>query len=166
MVGKIRVSHSAASQPLSSSLSRGPCKGVHLSQKINDNAISLANAILGTFGSKSIPHVSQINNPPYDPANTRPLQPGEVRIQWKMSELHNTPRYTPGHASSLVQAISSLGKWEARAVAFVLGCGLGAIMRMIFMLCLISLRTITPYQPRSNETQEAEVGLLDEKANV
>ncbi|KAJ7576969.1 hypothetical protein C8J56DRAFT_870176 [Mycena floridula] len=39
-------------------------------------------------------------------------------------------------------ALMALGPWEGRAVAFVLGCGLGVLLRMIWVLVVISYRTI------------------------
>ncbi|KAM6501816.1 hypothetical protein JOM56_001793 [Amanita muscaria] len=41
----------------------------------------------------------------------------------------------------LTFALMSLGKWEGRAVAFVLGCGLGVLLRMLWVLSVISYRT-------------------------
>jgi hypothetical protein len=39
-------------------------------------------------------------------------------------------------------ALMALGPWEGRAVAFVLGCGLGVLLRMFFVLVVISYRAI------------------------
>ncbi|KAJ7617983.1 hypothetical protein FB45DRAFT_933054 [Roridomyces roridus] len=39
-------------------------------------------------------------------------------------------------------ALMSLGPWEGRAVAFVLGCGIGVLLRMLFVLTVISYRLI------------------------
>jgi len=40
------------------------------------------------------------------------------------------------------RALTSLGPWEGRAVAFVLGCGIGVLLRMIFVLAILSVRAI------------------------
>jgi len=39
-------------------------------------------------------------------------------------------------------ALMALGPWEGRAVAFVLGCGLGVLLRMVWVMTLISYRLI------------------------
>jgi len=40
------------------------------------------------------------------------------------------------------KALMTLGPWEGRAVAFVIGCGLGVLLRMVWVLCVITYRTI------------------------
>ncbi|KAK0213319.1 hypothetical protein DFS33DRAFT_1288149 [Desarmillaria ectypa] len=42
--------------------------------------------------------------------------------------------------SRLHYALMMLGPWEGRAVAFVLGCGIGVLLRMIWVLALVSYR--------------------------
>jgi len=39
-------------------------------------------------------------------------------------------------------ALMALGPWEGRAVAFVLGCGIGVLLRMMWVLLVVTLRTI------------------------
>jgi len=39
-------------------------------------------------------------------------------------------------------ALMALGLWEGRAVAFVLGCGIGVLLRMIFVMAVLSYRMI------------------------
>ncbi|KAF9263819.1 hypothetical protein L218DRAFT_926972 [Marasmius fiardii PR-910] len=39
-------------------------------------------------------------------------------------------------------ALMSLGPWEGRAVAFVLGCGIGVLIRMIWVLAVITYRAV------------------------
>jgi hypothetical protein len=39
-------------------------------------------------------------------------------------------------------ALMSLGPWEGRAVAFVLGCGIGVLLRMLFVMLVLSYRMI------------------------
>jgi len=59
------------------------------------------------------------------------------------------PKFQNGHfirpqkfSARLCQALMSLGKWEGRAVAFVLGCGIGVLIRMFFVLALIGFRSL------------------------
>lgn len=39
-------------------------------------------------------------------------------------------------------ALATLGPWEGRAVAFVLGCGIGVLIRMFWVLVLVAYRSI------------------------
>jgi len=39
-------------------------------------------------------------------------------------------------------ALMMLGKWQGRAVAFVVGCGLGVLLRMFFVLTVILYRSV------------------------
>jgi hypothetical protein len=54
-------------------------------------------------------------------------------------------------------ALLSLGKWEGRAVAFVLGCGLGVLLRMFWVLSVITFRTI-----RGPRREEVEYTIIHE----
>ncbi|KAJ6561254.1 hypothetical protein B0H10DRAFT_2117911 [Mycena sp. CBHHK59/15] len=40
-------------------------------------------------------------------------------------------------------ALMSLGAWEGRAVAFVLGCGIGVLLRMFWVIAVLSFRLLT-----------------------
>jgi len=78
-------------------------------------------------------------------------------------------------------ALMSLGVWEGRAVAFVLGCGLGVLLRMLWVLTVVAVRTIRGSDDQETETHyvavpnqyDAEeifvappVYILDEKAEL
>ncbi|KAF9449636.1 hypothetical protein P691DRAFT_812046, partial [Macrolepiota fuliginosa MF-IS2] len=39
-------------------------------------------------------------------------------------------------------ALMALGPWEGRAVAFVLGCGIGVLLRMFWVLSVVTCRSI------------------------
>ncbi|KAI8972174.1 hypothetical protein BD414DRAFT_220399 [Trametes punicea] len=39
-------------------------------------------------------------------------------------------------------ALMTLGPWEGRAVAFVLGCGIGVLLRMVWVMVLVTARAI------------------------
>lgn len=36
----------------------------------------------------------------------------------------------------------NLGRWEGRAVAFVLGCGIGVLLRMFWVLAVVFYRSV------------------------
>ncbi|KAJ7765074.1 hypothetical protein DFH07DRAFT_1059008 [Mycena maculata] len=58
-------------------------------------------------------------------------------------------------------ALMSLGPWEGRAVAFVLGCGIGVLLRMIWVMAVISYRVVRGQRPASEEEHEYTVVDLD-----
>ncbi|KAF5365695.1 hypothetical protein D9758_003273 [Tetrapyrgos nigripes] len=48
-------------------------------------------------------------------------------------------------------ALMTLGPWEGRAIAFVLGCGLGVLLRMMWVLVVVSYRAIRGNSEDDNE---------------
>ncbi|KAG9099390.1 hypothetical protein FRC06_005311 [Ceratobasidium sp. 370] len=49
------------------------------------------------------------------------------------------------HSSFMIRlshALASLGPWEGRAVSFVLGCGLGVLLRMLFVFGVLIVRSV------------------------
>ncbi|KAA1475612.1 hypothetical protein DENSPDRAFT_932475 [Dentipellis sp. KUC8613] len=56
------------------------------------------------------------------------------------------------------RALMMLGPWEGRAVAFVLGCGIGVLLRMFWVLAILTIRVIkgAPREPTA-EAMYAEV---------
>lgn len=76
-------------------------------------------------------------------------------------------------------ALMTLGPWEGRAIAFVLGCGLGVLLRMIWVLVVVSYRALKSSQgdddeytavPNQYDAEEIFVAppqyFVDEKAPV
>lgn len=55
------------------------------------------------------------------------------------------------------RALMTLGPWEGRAVAFVLGCGIGVIFRMIWVMTIVTARLI------KSRREEAEYELVYEQ---
>ncbi|KAF9227081.1 hypothetical protein BS17DRAFT_806340 [Gyrodon lividus] len=47
-----------------------------------------------------------------------------------------------GFLRRIHKAIMALGPWEGRAVAFVLGCGIGVLLRMFWVLTVLAYRTV------------------------
>jgi len=52
------------------------------------------------------------------------------------------------------KATKALGPWEGRAVAFVLGCGIGVLLRMFWVLSVLAYRTVRG--ERGEETIDRE----------
>jgi len=74
---------------------------------------------------------------------------------------HPTMRGHPKHDQFLYRlhrALNQLGPWEGRAVSFVMGCGIGVLLRMFFVLFVLLVRSrrssstvelpTTPVQPQ------------------
>jgi hypothetical protein len=58
-------------------------------------------------------------------------------------------------ARRIHKALMALGPWEGRAVAFVIGCGIGVLLRMVWVLFVITYRTIRG--ERDDEIEYSEV---------
>jgi hypothetical protein len=54
--------------------------------------------------------------------------------------------HKPGFWRRIHVALESLGTWEGRAVAFVLGCGLGVLLRMFYVMTVVLFRAFRPAQ--------------------
>ncbi|KAF5385852.1 hypothetical protein D9615_002683 [Tricholomella constricta] len=61
-------------------------------------------------------------------------RPGRGRVSFR-HRLRNAPFLERLHV-----ALMALGPWEGRAVAFVLGCGIGVLLRMLWVLAVVSYR--------------------------
>lgn len=57
-------------------------------------------------------------------------------------------------------ALMALGPWEGRAVAFVLGCGIGVLLRMLWVLAIVSYRLIKG--PKEDENKYTEILVVEE----
>lgn len=124
--------------------------GHHLKAK----ALSMSNRLRQALGLPPIvssPHRPQpqdggvVNILPF------PFPPSDdfVRLHVEMPE-ENPFMYR------LHRAVNLLGPWEGRAVAFVLGCGLGVLIRMFFVLVVLVVRGIRGYPNRQIQLPEEE----------
>jgi len=53
-------------------------------------------------------------------------------------------------------ALMALGPWEGRAVAFVLGCGIGVLLRMVWVVGVVMARAITGRRTEESIEESAE----------
>ncbi|KAL6301286.1 hypothetical protein BKA93DRAFT_828401 [Sparassis latifolia] len=60
-------------------------------------------------------------------------------------------------------ALMALGPWEGRAVAFVLGCGIGVLLRMLFVIGVVLVRAL---KGRRGEPEEIDVLFETDAAEV
>jgi len=62
-------------------------------------------------------------------------------------------------------ALMSLGVWEGRAVAFVLGCGIGVLLRMFWVISVLTFRAIRgPSSPSSSSHEYTVLSFEDADA--
>ncbi|KAF8587992.1 hypothetical protein K439DRAFT_716941 [Ramaria rubella] len=75
---------------------------------------------------------------------SRPGCAGSLRA--KAKKVSNWFRVTFGLPVTFVQRLSHalmmLGPWEGRAVSFILGCGIGVLIRMFWVLAVLAIRSV------------------------
>jgi hypothetical protein len=107
----------------------------------------------------------------------RQMEDGEEGHHHHMKHMRGHFRHNGSFLRRVHLALMSLGPWEGRAVAFVLGCGLGVLLRMLWVLSVVTYRAIkgqsedeTEYVPVLNQLDAEEifvappVYIVDEKA--
>lgn len=58
-------------------------------------------------------------------------------------------------------SIMNLGRWEGRAVAFVLGCGIGVLLRMFFVLAVVIYRAVKG-QRGEEQHEYSQITIIEE----
>ncbi|PPQ80206.1 hypothetical protein CVT25_003559 [Psilocybe cyanescens] len=75
-----------------------------------------------------------------------PIGNSEIPGPHRHHHPHHHVHHISGHGSSfstrLAHSLMNLGRWEGRAVAFVLGCGIGVLLRMFWVLAIVLIRSI------------------------
>jgi len=69
-----------------------------------------------------------------------------------------------GFMVRLQRSLNALGPWEGKVVAFVLGCGIGVLLRMVWVLSVISYRAIKG--SREPENTETEYSLVLDQSDM
>jgi len=155
---------------------RVPCGGARFRQKVGSMTESLKIAFgfsVSNNNMKPVPPPTFPTLPTFvdTPINAavvghKTMEPGMVHIMAP----ERPHRHGHGHRfhhhgkqpSFLMRvhfALMSLGPWEGRAVAFVLGCGIGVLLRMFWVMVVISYRMIKG--PSSTSEQEHEYTVID-----
>jgi len=76
--------------------------------------------------------------------------------------LHYAGRYRhDSFLARLHRALNQLGPWEGRAMAFVIGCGLGVLLRMFFVLAVVLIRS---HRSTSSESSAGPIRLSSDDA--
>jgi len=122
---------------------------------MRDKAIAISNAFRKILG---LPLIEAHARPPMD--GEKEVHNGLVRImpmpfigtpvdeQGEMQKgpyrhhHHQHKHHKGSFMRRIHHALMSLGPWEGRAVAFVIGCGIGVLLRMVWVMAIITYRMI------------------------
>jgi len=74
----------------------------------------------------------------------------------RLSHVHRMTFINRLHVS-----LMNLGLWEGRAVAFVLGCGIGVLLRMFWVLAIVAYRVIKR-RPEEDEDEYTHITIFEE----
>ncbi|KAJ7227869.1 hypothetical protein B0H12DRAFT_235302 [Mycena haematopus] len=145
------------------------CGGARLRQKVTSLADSLKIALGFHPSALKSGQEQQLKAAvmPYSPSAVKgQVQPHAERIDWVKTADHPQEHRRPGHGrfryhgeqpSFLMRvhfALMSLGAWEGRAVAFVLGCGIGVLLRMFWVMSILTFRILTGPSPRHSDEHD------------
>ncbi|PCH35947.1 hypothetical protein WOLCODRAFT_28229 [Wolfiporia cocos MD-104 SS10] len=102
--------------------------------------------IAGDDAAVSMPPPPLMSHGPMMHGGPRQGEMGPVRIV-HMSEQDGRRMRFRHHRGPFLRrlhfALMALGPWEGRAVAFVLGCGIGVLLRMMWVLGIVMVRAIS-----------------------
>jgi len=71
---------------------------------------------------------------------------------------HKYGHFHGSFLSRLHHSLMNLGRWEGRAVAFVIGCGIGVLIRMFWVLAIVFYRSFRGHR----DDGYATVGVMEE----
>ncbi|KNZ82059.1 hypothetical protein J132_08405 [Termitomyces sp. J132] len=152
---------------------KGGCRGSRFRQK----AIDFSNAIRKSFGlsvieNNPVPAVEEDRvrilpfiGTPNSFVEMKKDKDGDLYIAQSHHGHHVGFRQRLAHTSFIHRlhiALMALGPWEGRAVAFVLGCGIGVLLRMIWVLAIVTYRLLRG--PRLEENEYTEILFVEEIA--
>ncbi|KDR67785.1 hypothetical protein GALMADRAFT_257621 [Galerina marginata CBS 339.88] len=146
---------------------RRPCGG--RMSRFRQKGIEISNAFRKTFGLPIIENHPHIHAHPYIPMNA-PVRNGAMVVSSSSSSSpapHYRHQHHPGmrvhhvhggsFANRLHYSLMNLGRWEGRAVAFVLGCGIGVLLRMFWVLAIVTYRAIKGQREDEHEYEHVTV---------
>jgi hypothetical protein len=141
---------------------RGPCKGMR--SRFSQKAADLSSAFREALGLSPNAPISVSEHGPYHIMPFPP--PSFVAIDHEVgTPPHHRPHHHHGHHGHhrhgghlyeasffrrLHIALMTLGPWEGRAFAFVLGCGIGVLLRMFWVLAVVGFRMFKGTNPNTN----------------
>jgi len=157
----------------------------------SNTGIEIANRFRKLFGFEPIIHHTAVeHHPVHDHANFRPFEavaegpafipndglvhimpfppiPMEYVENVSAGPVHRHSHHRYHHLQDipfmerLAHALAMLTPWEGRALAFVLGCGVGVVLRMVYVLIVVTYRMFrSPAQPGEDDADEEETEVL------
>jgi len=85
-------------------------------------------------------------------------RPDVAVMHHEVHEIHNDNHHRTYFLHRVHRALISLGPWEGRIVAFVLGCGIGVLLRMFWVLATLLVRGV-----RNNPEREETIFVYAEE---
>jgi hypothetical protein len=174
-VSAIRLGHAAANAGLADGPDAKPTKMRHLCKNMQKAVQDTAGRLLAIIGisgpspsgSTSVPegfsriqitHHKFIPVAVIDPAFMIKAgdphagsHPDVAVMHHEVDEIHNGNHHRACFLHRVHRALISLGPWEGRIVAFVLGCGIGVLLRMFWVLAVLLVRGVRN-NPEHEET--------------
>ncbi|KAI6165984.1 hypothetical protein EDD17DRAFT_1549927 [Pisolithus thermaeus] len=87
--------------------------------------------------------VEDLTDQPLEGPVERPHHPHkEHGYKHKKSRKFRCHKRIKGFFKRIHKALTTLGPWEGRAIAFVLGCGIGVLLRLFWVLSVLLYRTV------------------------
>ncbi|KAI0266938.1 hypothetical protein BC834DRAFT_871663 [Gloeopeniophorella convolvens] len=161
-VSAIRLGHAAASPLPEVSSDASPTRMRHICKNMQKGIQDTASRLFAAIGLSG-PSVSvtapvteggvtrvQITHHRLVPTVVEPYTAGGGSVmRHGMHKGHEEHKLHGSLLNRVHRALMSLGPWEGRVVAFVLGCGIGVLLRMLWVLAVLSVRAF-----RSNPEPE------------
>ncbi|XP_006457302.1 hypothetical protein AGABI2DRAFT_196069 [Agaricus bisporus var. bisporus H97] len=137
-------------------VTRRPC-GKHIKEKFigmsNAFRAALGLPLIETAQSKAGQHIhgGMIHIMPFVGTPSMDMKPAEDNyhsmsgaemLPHEHVRIHKVHKWGKTFCMRIHNALMALGPWEGRAVAFVLGCGIGVLLRMFWVLTIVTYRTI------------------------
>ncbi|KAI0762182.1 hypothetical protein BD413DRAFT_219154 [Trametes elegans] len=80
--------------------------------------------------------------------------------------MHRMHRHHGNFLRRVHHALMALGPWEGRAVAFVLGCGIGVLLRMMWVMVLVTARAIRGSRDSDSDERDGYDVVFDDEADL
>lgn len=180
-VVRVHFGHAMANQVENGGqkMRKGPCRASRLNQK----AVEISNLFREAFGLPLIkPHAHGpdftilpfIGTPPtFVPVSGKGME-GDLIVNSPEHHHHHPGKHPHGphhnghHGKKLHRckgsfvnrihrSLMNLGRWEGRVVAFVLGCGIGVLLRMFFVLGLVMYRAVRGQREEQHEYSQITI---------
>ncbi|KIJ49404.1 hypothetical protein M422DRAFT_246495 [Sphaerobolus stellatus SS14] len=185
-LSSVRVGHAAAPNSHVATMHMGGMQMNPVGRKgcagsLRNKADQISAWFKATFGlpnnhpemqASSEPTPGLIRILPVEPVVPTPNLGGEEPARIFVPSRHRPHRFHDFHhfrqrgsfAHRLTRALMMLGPWEGRMLAFVIGCGIGVLIRMFWVLAVVGFRSVRGSR-REEELLASEV-IFDEQEHL